>query len=101
MPFIALVSMASMVDLLRFRPALVANLVARMPSGFPEAAREEVKPGGLEFSGIEFKGHPKSFCGPCARRGPRRACESPRSGPGSVPLPRRPGSTLGVWSATS
>ncbi|BFL05072.1 hypothetical protein K100096D8_12800 [Eggerthella lenta] len=44
MPFIALVSMASMVGLLGFRPAPVADLVARMPSGFAEAARGKAKP---------------------------------------------------------
>lgn len=44
MPFIALVSMISMVDLLGFRPVPVAGLMARMPSGFAEVAREEAKP---------------------------------------------------------
>lgn len=65
MPFLALVSMTSMMSSLA--PAPVARLVARMPAGFAWVQGGKQNPEGSSFR----KGAPypaKSFCGPCGRK---------------------------------
>ena len=92
MPFIALVSIASMVDLLRFRPAPLANLATRKPSGFAKAAREEAKPGGLEFSGADKAIARKVFAALAAVEVFDEPAES-KEEPWDAPSPRRSGSS--------
>lgn len=94
MPFIALVSMASMVGLLRFRPAPVANLVARMPSGFAEAAREEAKPSRARVFEHGIQKALEKFLRPLRPQGPSTSLRKSKERFRGVPLPRRPGSAL-------
>ncbi|PMB91049.1 hypothetical protein CJ240_04975 [Varibaculum cambriense] len=71
-----------MVDLLRFRPAPVANLAARMPSGFPEAARGKSKPSRARVFERRSRRALEKFLRPLRPQGSSTSLGKPKERPG-------------------